>query len=140
VEGRATQRRGDVSCRVDDEIDQCFSHDRDHGPQSGRSSRRSMIPERVTTRGRVTRRGQMRQTGQVTDTARTTGGSGPGAATDYQLSDRYHREDGRIFMSGLQAIARLPVDQLRIDRRNGLNTAAFVSGYQGSPVGAFGEE
>ena len=82
----------------------------------------------------------MRQTGRVTDTARTTGGSGPGAATDYQLTDRYHREDGRIFMSGLQAIARLPVDQLRIDRRNGLHTAAFVSGYQGSPVGAYGEE
>ena len=76
----------------------------------------------------------------MTDTARSTGGSGPGAATDYQLSDRYHREDGRIFLSGVQAIARIPVDQLRIDRRNGLTTAAFVSGYQGSPVGAFGEE
>ncbi|MFP5486694.1 MAG: indolepyruvate ferredoxin oxidoreductase family protein, partial [Acidimicrobiia bacterium] len=76
----------------------------------------------------------------MTDTARSTGGSGPGAATDYQLTDRYQREDGRVFMSGLQAIARLPVDQLRIDRRNGLTTAAFVSGYQGSPVGAFGEE
>jgi indolepyruvate ferredoxin oxidoreductase len=82
----------------------------------------------------------MRQTGPVTDTARSTGGSGRGAATDYQLSDRYHREDGRIFLSGVQAIARIPVDQLRIDRRNGLATAAFVSGYQGSPVGAFGEE
>lgn len=82
----------------------------------------------------------MRQTGRVTDTARPTGGAGLGAATDYQLTDRYHREEGRIFMSGLQAIARLPVDQLRIDRRNGLNTAAFISGYQGSPVGAFGEE
>ncbi len=40
----------------------------------------------------------------------------------------------------MQAIARLPVDQLRIDRRSGLNTAAFVSGYQGSPVGMFQEE
>ena len=37
-------------------------------------------------------------------------------------------------------MARLPVDQLRIDRRNGLNTAAFVSGYQGSPVGTLHEE
>lgn len=74
----------------------------------------------------------------MTDTARSTGGTGPGS--DYRLTDRYHREDGRLFMSGLQAIARLPVDQLRIDSRNGLRTAAFVSGYQGSPVGAFGEE
>ena len=67
----------------------------------------------------------------MTDTARPT---------DYQLADRYHREDGRVFLSGVQAIARLPVDQIRIDRRNGLTTAAFISGYQGSPVGAFGQE
>jgi indolepyruvate ferredoxin oxidoreductase len=83
---------------------------------------------------------RMRQTGQVTDTARPTGGSGPEAVGEYQLTDRYHREEGRVFLSGLQAIARLPVDQLRLDRRHGLNTAAFVSGYQGSPVGAFGDE
>ena len=58
----------------------------------------------------------------------------------YQLADRFRLEDGRVFLSGVQAIARLPVDQLRIDRRHGLNTAAFVSGYQGSPVGMFQEE
>ena len=40
----------------------------------------------------------------------------------------------------MQALARLPVDQLRIDRRAGLNTAALVSGYQGSPVATFQEE
>ena len=45
-----------------------------------------------------------------------------------------------MFLSGLQAIARLPGDQIRLDRRTGLNTAAFISGYQGSPVGTFGEE
>jgi indolepyruvate ferredoxin oxidoreductase len=45
-----------------------------------------------------------------------------------------------VFLSGVQAIARLPIDQLRLDRRAGLNTAAFVSGYQGSPVGMFYEE
>ncbi len=82
----------------------------------------------------------MVQTGAVTDTARPTGPTDADATSEYQLTDRYHREEGRVFLSGLQAIARLPVDQLRIDRRNGLNTAAFISGYQGSPVGAFGEE
>ena len=60
--------------------------------------------------------------------------------TAYELDDRFRREDGRVFLSGVQALARLPVDQLRIDRRNGLRTAAFVSGYQGSPVGTFQEE
>jgi len=60
--------------------------------------------------------------------------------SDYEISDRYRREDGRVFLSGLQAIARLPVDQLRLDRAAGVNTAAFISGYQGSPVGTFGQE
>jgi indolepyruvate ferredoxin oxidoreductase len=73
------------------------------------------------------------QTDPVTDTTRSD-------APSYQLADRYRVEQGRVFLSGLQAIARLPIDQLRIDRRNGLNTAAFVSGYQGSPVGMFREE
>ena len=83
----------------------------------------------------------MGQTVPVTDTARPTGRTGETpSAHDYQLADRYRREDGRVFLSGLQAIARLPGDQLRLDRRNGLNTAAFISGYQGSPVGTFGEE
>ncbi|HEX4982494.1 MAG TPA: hypothetical protein VFV63_12375, partial [Ilumatobacteraceae bacterium] len=59
---------------------------------------------------------------------------------EYELADRYRLENGRVFLSGLQAIARLPLDQIRIDRRRGLDTAAFVSGYQGSPVGAFGDE
>ncbi len=64
----------------------------------------------------------------------------PDHLSTYELPDRFRREDGRVFLSGVQALARLPVDQLRIDRRNGLNTAAFVSGYQGSPVATFQEE
>ena len=60
--------------------------------------------------------------------------------SSYELTDRFRLEDGRVFLTGVQAVARLPVDQLRIDRRSGLNTAAFVSGYQGSPVGTFQEE
>ena len=40
-------------------------------------------------------------------------------------------------MTGLQALARLPIEQLRADRLAGLSTAAFVSGYPGSPVGGY---
>jgi indolepyruvate ferredoxin oxidoreductase len=58
----------------------------------------------------------------------------------YELADRTRLETGRVFLSGVQAIARLPGDQLRLDRRRGLTTAAFVSGYQGSPVASFGDE
>ena len=58
----------------------------------------------------------------------------------YELADRFRLEDGTVFLSGLQAVARLAVDQLRLDRRLGLTTAAFASGYQGSPVGTLTEE
>jgi indolepyruvate ferredoxin oxidoreductase len=58
----------------------------------------------------------------------------------YELQDRFRLEQGRVFLTGVQAIARLPIDQLRIDRRNKLHTAAFIAGYQGSPVGTFQEE
>ncbi len=62
------------------------------------------------------------------------------AAIDYALTDRYLKDDGRVFLTGVQALARIPVEQLRADRRNGLNTAAFVSGYPGSPLGGFDQE
>ncbi len=62
------------------------------------------------------------------------------AVTNYNLTDRYTRDEGRVFLTGIQALARLPVEQLRIDRANGLNTAAFVSGYPGSPLGGYDQE
>ena len=58
----------------------------------------------------------------------------------YELADRYRSEDGRVFLSGVQAVARLPLDQVRIDQRASHRTAAFVSGYQGSPLASFGDE
>jgi indolepyruvate ferredoxin oxidoreductase len=62
------------------------------------------------------------------------------ARREYQLADRYRLDDGRAFASGVQAAARLPVEQLRADRRAGLTTAAFVSGYPGSPLAGFDRE
>src|SRR5438132_83275 len=53
----------------------------------------------------------------------------------YELSDRYEREDGRVFLTGTQAIVRIALDQFRRDRAAGLNTAGFISGYRGSPLG-----
>ena len=60
-----------------------------------------------------------------------------GIAEGYRLSDRYTAERGTVFMTGLQALARLPIEQLRADRAAGLTTAAFVSGYPGSPLGGY---
>jgi indolepyruvate ferredoxin oxidoreductase len=55
----------------------------------------------------------------------------------YELSDRYRLDDGRVFLSGSQALARLPYEQLRADRRAGLRTAAYISGYPGSPLAGY---
>jgi indolepyruvate ferredoxin oxidoreductase len=54
---------------------------------------------------------------------------------DYALDDRYTRAAGRVFLTGTQALVRAVLDQARRDREAGLNTAALVSGYRGSPLG-----
>jgi len=56
------------------------------------------------------------------------------------LDDKYLLEDGRIFLSGIQALVRLPADQHRADARAGLHVAHFLSGYQGSPLGGLDKE
>ncbi len=58
----------------------------------------------------------------------------------YELSDRYLAASGSVFMSGIQALARIPIEQLRRDRLVGHNSAALVSGYPGSPLGGFDQE
>jgi indolepyruvate ferredoxin oxidoreductase len=59
------------------------------------------------------------------------------------LDDKYLLEDGRIFVTGTQALTRLPMVQRWRDRAAGLDTAGFVTGYRGSPLGgldsAFGQ-
>jgi indolepyruvate ferredoxin oxidoreductase len=56
------------------------------------------------------------------------------------LQDRYELEDGRIFLTGIQALVRIAFDQNRADTRRGLKTGTFVSGYQGSPLGGLDRE
>src|SRR5512132_4098091 len=53
------------------------------------------------------------------------------------LDDKYTVESGRIFLSGNQALARLPMMQKQRDAAAGLNTAGFISGYRGSPLAGF---
>ena len=56
---------------------------------------------------------------------------------DYTLDDKYTLEAGSAYMSGIQALVRLPLEQMRQDRRAGLNTGCFISGYEGSPLGGY---
>ena len=53
------------------------------------------------------------------------------------IDDKYALESGRAFMSGVQALVRLPLLQRRRDALAGHNTAAFISGYRGSPLGTY---
>ncbi|WP_339823263.1 indolepyruvate ferredoxin oxidoreductase family protein [Sulfitobacter dubius] len=59
----------------------------------------------------------------------------PREFTTYKLDDRYDLTEGRVFLTGTQALVRIMLDQARRDRDAGLNTAGFVSGYRGSPLG-----
>ncbi|MEG2863095.1 MAG: indolepyruvate ferredoxin oxidoreductase family protein, partial [Comamonas sp.] len=53
------------------------------------------------------------------------------------LEDKYALAHGRAFMSGVQALVRLPMLQRQRDALQGLNTAGFISGYRGSPLGGY---
>src|ERR1700738_2923543 len=54
---------------------------------------------------------------------------------DYSLLDRYTRQTGRVFLTGTQALVRILLDQRDRDIADGINSAGFVSGYRGSPLG-----
>lgn len=54
---------------------------------------------------------------------------------NYELIDRYRRESGRVLLTGTQALVRISLMQRTMDQAAGLNTAGFISGYRGSPLG-----
>jgi indolepyruvate ferredoxin oxidoreductase len=56
------------------------------------------------------------------------------------LDQKYTQGSGHIFLTGIQALVRLPMAQVRRDRAAGLNTAAFVTGYRGSPLGGYDQQ
>ena len=59
--------------------------------------------------------------------------------TSVSLDDKYTATSGAIFLSGIQALVRLPMLQRLRDQAAGLNTAGFISGYRGSPLGGLDE-
>lgn len=53
------------------------------------------------------------------------------------LTDKYTTPTGIHYLTGIQALVRLPIDRMRADRAAGLRTGAFISGYEGSPLGGY---
>jgi indolepyruvate ferredoxin oxidoreductase len=68
------------------------------------------------------------------------GGRRRGPLRDISLDDKYLLEEGRILLTGVQGLVRLPLDQHRADLRRGLMTGTMISGYQGSPLGGLDKE
>ncbi|WP_426000265.1 indolepyruvate ferredoxin oxidoreductase family protein [Caulobacter sp. DWR1-3-2b1] len=60
--------------------------------------------------------------------------------SEVTLDDKYLLEDGRAFITGVQALIRVLLDRKRLDRKAGLNTAGFLSGYRGSPLGGLDQQ
>jgi len=56
---------------------------------------------------------------------------------DYALEDRYRLDKGRVYLTGIQALVRLPMMQRQRDLKAGLSTGGFISGYRGSPLGMY---
>ncbi|MEM6651164.1 MAG: indolepyruvate ferredoxin oxidoreductase family protein [Pseudomonadota bacterium] len=56
------------------------------------------------------------------------------------LDDKYNLVEGKAYMTGIQALVRLPLDQKRLDLAAGHNTAGFISGYRGSPLGGYDQQ
>lgn len=59
---------------------------------------------------------------------------------DVTLDDKFLLTDGRVFITGVQTLLRVMMDQHRLDKAAGLNTAGFVSGYRGSPLGGLDQQ
>src|SRR5258707_739446 len=62
------------------------------------------------------------------------------ALNQVTLDDKYDLTKSRIFVTGFQAIVRLCLTQRERDRRAGLNTAGYVTGYRGSPLGTLDQQ
>ena len=59
---------------------------------------------------------------------------------DVTLDDKFLLDEGRVFITGVQALLRILLDQRRLDAAAGLNTAGFLSGYRGSPLGGLDQQ
>ena len=61
----------------------------------------------------------------------------PPKRLEMSLEDRLTQEEGWVYMTGMQALVRLPIQQRKRDIAAGLNTGGYISGYRGSPVGTY---
>jgi indolepyruvate ferredoxin oxidoreductase len=85
------------------------------------------------------RRGQDQANGNGRPRRGSPGRRGP-IRQEVGLDDKYLLSEGRVLMTGVQALVRLALDQHRADLARGLRTGTMISGYQGSPLGGLDKE
>ena len=56
--------------------------------------------------------------------------------SQFNFMDRYNTLEGHVILNGIQALVRIPMDQTRKDKNEGICLGTYVTGYQGSPLGA----
>ncbi|MDG9722875.1 indolepyruvate ferredoxin oxidoreductase family protein [Streptomyces sp. DH41] len=56
---------------------------------------------------------------------------------DFTLDDRYLADEGRVYLTGIQALVRMLIDRAKLDARAGVRPASYVSGYEGSPLAGY---
>lgn len=61
----------------------------------------------------------------------------PASEPEVTLDDKYELEEGQVFITGTQALVRVPMAQRQRDAAAGLKTGGFISGYRGSPLGLY---
>lgn len=61
-------------------------------------------------------------------------------APSVDLEEKYRAEAGEVFITGVQALVKLPLLRRETDAKDGLNTAGFISGYRGSPLGTYDKQ
>src|SRR5262245_52289727 len=59
---------------------------------------------------------------------------------EVSLQDKYTLQEGRVYLTGTQALVRLPIMQQERDKAAGHDTACYISGYRGSPLGGFDQQ
>ena len=59
---------------------------------------------------------------------------------EVSLEDKYRLTHGKIYLTGVQALVKLPMLQRALDKEGGLHTAGFISGYRGSPLGTYDQQ
>ena len=64
----------------------------------------------------------------------------PALGREVSLDDKYGLEEGLVFLTGIHALVRMTLEQMRADRAAGLRSATMISGYQGSPLGGYDKE